>query len=68
MPLPVLRASRLNRNPIAWHDEMKRTVEEQVAKWRAQKKVIEKLQVMLSASNQALQVPDDSFDDLENDF
>lgn len=67
--LPSLVPSdfRLARNPISWADETRLAVEERVGKWRNQKKVIKQIHVLLSASNEALQVPDDSFDNLDSD-
>jgi hypothetical protein len=69
LPFPtVLREPRLDPNPVAWTDEVRGMVEEQVAKWKAQRSVIGRVQALLGASNEALQVPENSFDDLESDF
>ncbi|KAF2126596.1 hypothetical protein P153DRAFT_369292 [Dothidotthia symphoricarpi CBS 119687] len=56
------------RNPIAWPDDLRSRIEERVAKWKSQKKAIEQMQVLLTASNETLAVPDDGFDDLDSDF
>ncbi|OAL46597.1 hypothetical protein IQ07DRAFT_590707 [Pyrenochaeta sp. DS3sAY3a] len=68
LPFPVLREPRLDPNPVAWTDEVRGMVEEHVAKWKAQRSVIARVQALLGASNEALQVPENSFDDLESDF
>lgn len=56
------------RNPIAWPDSLRSKIEERVAKWKSQKKIIAQMQVLLTASNEALTMADDSFDDLESNF
>lgn len=66
--LPGLTPRPLSRNPIAWPDELRTKVEEQVAKWKAQKDTIRQIKSLLSASNMALAIPQDSFEDIGSDF
>ncbi|KAF2031222.1 hypothetical protein EK21DRAFT_63865 [Setomelanomma holmii] len=62
--MPAYMGDNLPRNPIAWSDELLAAVEDRVSKWKSQRKVIKQVEVLLSSSNEALAVPDDSFDDL----
>ncbi|KAH7083713.1 hypothetical protein FB567DRAFT_447107 [Paraphoma chrysanthemicola] len=62
--LPTRMEDSLPRNPIAWPDELCVAVEERVSKWKSQRRVIRQVHALLSSSNEALAVPEDSFDDL----
>jgi hypothetical protein len=55
-------------NPVAWPDDLKERIEERVGKWMSQKKVMEQMRTLLVASNQALSVPEDGFDDILSDI
>jgi hypothetical protein len=55
-------------NPVAWPDELRNTIQGRVSKWKAQKKVMKQIHTLLSTSNEALAVPEDSFDDLGSDI
>ncbi|KAF1921527.1 hypothetical protein BDU57DRAFT_437021 [Ampelomyces quisqualis] len=55
-------------NPIVWSDSLRETIEDRVSKWRSQKKVMDQMRAILASSNQALALPEDSFDDLESDI
>lgn len=68
IPLRALHPFRVDRNPISWPDELRAEIEALLCKWRAQKQVIEQMQSLLAASNDALTVPENSFDDLGSDF
>ncbi len=63
---PGLSPRRLGKNPIAWPDDQLVKVEAQVRRWKSQKTVIEHMKALLNASNMALTLPEESFDD--NDF
>jgi hypothetical protein len=62
--LPTRMEDSLPRNPIAWPDDVRAAIEERVSRWKSQRKVIQQIYVLLSSSNEALAVPEDSFDDL----
>ena len=66
--LPGLSPRRLPRNPISWPDEQLAIVEAQVRRWKSQKKVIDEMKALLTASNMALAVPEDSFGTQDSDF
>ncbi|KAF1940056.1 hypothetical protein EJ02DRAFT_350879 [Clathrospora elynae] len=66
--MPVMNPCQIARNPIAWPDKLRAKIEGQVERWKSQKKVVEQIALLLEASNVAMAVPDDSFDDLESDF
>jgi hypothetical protein len=55
-------------NPIAWPDELRARIETRVRKWRSQEKVVAQMRALLASSNQALAVPEDSFDDVFSDI
>ncbi|KAL5119942.1 hypothetical protein ACEQ8H_002040 [Pleosporales sp. CAS-2024a] len=59
---------KVPHNPIAWSDELHANIYDRVTKWRAQKKVMKQIHGLLSCSNQALSIPNDSFDDLSSDL
>jgi hypothetical protein len=56
------------RNPIAWPDDFRATIESRVNKWKSQRAVIRKISALITSSNEALTVPENSFDDLESDI
>jgi hypothetical protein len=60
--------SNIPPNPVAWPDDLRASVEERVGKWKSQRKVMAQISALLSASNEALAVPEDSFDDLGSDI
>lgn len=64
LPLSSSSDSALPQNPIAWPDDMRISIEDRVAKWKSQRLVIKQIHTLLSASNQALAVPQCSFDNL----
>jgi hypothetical protein len=66
--VPVMNPGTVPKNPIAWPDDLRIKIEHQVARWKSQKKVVEQMKTLLEASNTAMAVPDDSFDDLSSDF
>jgi hypothetical protein len=68
LPAVIRNAKRVPRNPIAWSDELRESIECQVARWRTQEVVVEQIRRLLQASNVAMAVPDDSFDELGSDF
>jgi hypothetical protein len=55
-------------NPIAWPDDLRARIEARVSKWKSQEKVIAQMRALLASSNQALAVPEDSFDDVFSDI
>jgi hypothetical protein len=63
----VSRTPDIPYSPIAWPDELRATIQGRVSKWHSQRKVMKQISAILSSSNQALAIPEDSFDDLSND-
>jgi hypothetical protein len=63
----VSRQPDIPYNPIAWPDELRAIVQGQVSKWYSQKKIMKQISALLCSSNQALAVPEDSFDDLASE-
>jgi hypothetical protein len=59
---------RVPKNPLAWSDTLRADIEDRVGKWRAQQAAIRQIQTLLAASNEALAVPDDAFDEMLSDF
>ena len=59
---------RVPSNPIAWSDELRVNIETRVQKWRTQQKLIEQMQALMVASQEALAVPEDAFDAIDTDF
>ncbi|KAF2873623.1 hypothetical protein BDV95DRAFT_489848 [Massariosphaeria phaeospora] len=57
-PLP-----ELERNPVAWSDEVRAREEKRVTRWKTQKKTMDQVTSLLKASNEALSLPEDAFDD-----
>jgi hypothetical protein len=51
-------------NPLFWDEQTTIGVEQKVRKWKTQRKTTEKVMALLRASNDALEVPEDAFDDL----
>ncbi|KAH7552210.1 hypothetical protein J3E72DRAFT_248099 [Bipolaris maydis] len=68
LPAMVTNAGHVPRDPVAWTDELREKIECQVQRWRAQRDAIEQVGEILEASNQAMGVPDDSFDELGSEF
>jgi hypothetical protein len=68
IPVSTSPEEQVPYNPIAWPDELRAQIHERVNKWRSQKKVMAKMRTLLASSNQALSVPEDSFDDLNSDI
>jgi hypothetical protein len=68
LPAVIRNAKDVPRNPVAWPDELREQIECQVARWRTQEGVVQQVRRLLDASNVAMAVPDDSFDELGSDF
>lgn len=66
--LPLLDTCNVPRNALAWSDDLRANIEDVVGNWRSQKKVLEQLKALLTASNLALEVPEDTFDHTDSDF
>jgi hypothetical protein len=66
--IPIQPDEYVPYNPILWPDELCQRIEKRVSTWRSQKKVIQQMHALLASSNQALAVPEDSFDDLGSDI
>ncbi|KAH8725789.1 hypothetical protein GQ44DRAFT_680500 [Phaeosphaeriaceae sp. PMI808] len=64
--LPGHMGDNIPLDPIAWPDDTIATISERVRKWHNQKKIIQKVNELLSSSNQVLDVADDSFDHLSS--
>lgn len=62
--MPMYGEDDIPRNPIAWTDDLLAKIEGRVGKWKSQRKVIWQVQALLSSSNEALAIPEDTFDDL----
>jgi hypothetical protein len=62
------RSPHIPYNPLAWPDELRATIQQRVSKWHSQGKVMRQILALLNSSNQALAVPEDSFDDMDSDF
>ncbi|KAF1834713.1 hypothetical protein BDW02DRAFT_579392 [Decorospora gaudefroyi] len=65
--IPIVNRGRIPKNPIAWPDDLRIRIEQQVEQWKSQKRTIEQMMTLLEASNTAMAVPDDSFDSLGSD-
>lgn len=68
LPAMITNGGHVPRNPVAWSDELRVRIECHVERWQSQKKVVEQVRMLLDASNEAMAVPDDSFDELGSDF
>jgi hypothetical protein len=68
LPAMIANAGHIPKNPVAWTDELRLRIECQVERWRGQKGVVEQIKALLEGSNEAMAVPDDSFDELGSDF
>lgn len=64
LTIPFHTVENVPRDPIAWPDELRSIIEERVRKWKSQQKVMQQMSTLLASSNEALAVPEDSFDDL----
>jgi hypothetical protein len=68
LPSMINNAKRVPRNPVAWSDELRQKIECQVARWKQQRDVMEKVRALLEGSCEAMAVPEDGFDELGSDF
>lgn len=68
IPVSTSPEEQVPYNPIAWPDELHAQIYERVSKWRSQKKVMAQMRALLASSNQALSIPENSFDDLGSDI
>jgi hypothetical protein len=59
---------KMPKSPLAWSDTLRADIEDRVGKWRVQQTAIRQIQTLLAASNEALAVPDDAFDEMLSDF
>jgi hypothetical protein len=66
--IPIQPDEYVPYNPILWPDELRERIEKRVSQWRSQKKVMQQIHALLASSNQALALPEDSFDDLGSDI
>jgi hypothetical protein len=66
--MPVMNPGTIPKNPIAWPDDLRMKIEHHVERWKSQKRVIQQMKTLLEASNTAMAIPDDSFEDLSSDF
>ena len=64
MPLSTQTDVDVPHNPIAWPDDLRERIEGRVMKWRSQRKVMDQMRVLLTSSNEAMAVPEDSFDNV----
>jgi hypothetical protein len=60
--LPVPMKVKIPRDPIAWPDTLRSDIEVRVQKWRAQRSLIEQMQVLLNTSLETFALPEDAFD------
>jgi hypothetical protein len=68
IPVSTSPEEKVPYNPIAWPDELRSRIYDRVSKWRSQKKVMDQMRRLLASSNEALAVPEDSFDDLSSEI
>ncbi|KAF2825703.1 hypothetical protein CC86DRAFT_406974 [Ophiobolus disseminans] len=68
LSVPFHTDDNLPRNPVAWPEDLRASIEGRVNKWKSQRKVIRQMHTLLSSSNEALAVPEDSFDNLGSQF
>ncbi|EFQ93726.1 hypothetical protein PTT_08789 [Pyrenophora teres f. teres 0-1] len=68
LPAMISNADHVPRNPVAWSDELRVRIECHVERWQSQRRVVEQVRMLLAASNEAMAVPDDSFDELDSEF
>jgi hypothetical protein len=66
LAVPFHTDTNVPRDPIAWPDDLRATIEERVRKWKSQRKIMQQMSALLTSSNEALAVPEDSFDDLSS--
>lgn len=64
IPVPTPMDDIVPHNPIAWPDDLRERIEDRVMKWRSQRKIMDQMRALLTSSNEAMAVPEDSFDDL----
>jgi hypothetical protein len=68
LPAHVRNAQHVPRNPVAWTDELRASVEALVGRWKGQEGVVQRVSGLLEASCEAMALPDDSFDEVGSDF
>lgn len=68
MSEPILKGPELPCNPIAWTDDIIADVEARRNKWRSQKRVLDQMKLLLTSSNMAMALPEDSFENMDSDF
>ncbi|EUC47298.1 hypothetical protein COCMIDRAFT_90542 [Bipolaris oryzae ATCC 44560] len=68
LPAMVTNAGHVPRDPVAWTDELREKIEVQVQRWRGQREALEQVGEILEASNEAMGLPDDGFDELGSEF
>ncbi|KAH7384183.1 hypothetical protein DE146DRAFT_622149 [Phaeosphaeria sp. MPI-PUGE-AT-0046c] len=66
IPLPTQMDDQMPHNPIAWPDSLRERIEGRVMKWMSQRKAMDQMRALLASSNEALEVPEDSFDSLSS--
>ncbi|PSN59381.1 hypothetical protein BS50DRAFT_230617 [Corynespora cassiicola Philippines] len=64
--VPIERLPILPKNPAIWNTEVRKAEEERVKRWKSQRDTIQRLALLLSGSTEALAVPDNAFDDLDD--
>ncbi|KAI8931928.1 hypothetical protein NX059_010829 [Plenodomus lindquistii] len=65
---PVLQRKMVSRNPVAWGEDVLGEVKGLVGKWKAQRHVLSQMMMLLTSSNLALALPEDSFEELDSEF
>ncbi|CAN9245741.1 unnamed protein product [Alternaria alternata] len=68
LPSMISNAKNVPGNPIAWSDELRLQIECQVARWRQQSGVMEKVKGLLEGSCEAMAAPEDGFDESGSEF
>jgi hypothetical protein len=68
LPSMISNAKNVPGNPVAWSDELRLRIECQVARWKQQSEVMEKVRALLETSCEAMAAPEDGFDELGSDF
>ncbi|KAL1797974.1 hypothetical protein ACET3X_004580 [Alternaria dauci] len=68
LPSMISNAKSVPGNPVAWSDELRVRIECQVARWKQQAGVMEKVRGLLEGSCEAMAAPEDGFDELGSDF
>jgi hypothetical protein len=68
LPSMISNAKNVPGNPIAWSDELRLQIECQVARWKQQSGVMEKVKGLLEGSCEAMAAPEDGFDESDSEF